>query len=55
MPLSERIYRCPICGAVSDRDDNAALNIKKEGLRMLTESSETGCLMSGWEPAEHNA
>lgn len=33
--LTERIYRCPVCGAVSDRDINAALNIRDEGLRMM--------------------
>jgi len=28
MPLSQRIYRCPNCGAVMGRDHNAAINIK---------------------------
>ena len=28
MPLSQRTYRCPNCGAVMDRDHNAAINIK---------------------------
>lgn len=28
--LSERIYRCEICGAVIDRDINAAINLKKQ-------------------------
>lgn len=28
MPLSERTYRCPDCGAVIDRDVNAARNVK---------------------------
>ncbi|MEA1868545.1 MAG: transposase [Euryarchaeota archaeon] len=27
MPLSQRTYRCPDCGAVMDRDHNAAINI----------------------------
>lgn len=35
MPLSVRTYRCPNCGMVCDRDYNAALNIRAEGLRML--------------------
>lgn len=35
MELSERTYRCAECGAVIDRDYNAALNILNEGLRML--------------------
>ena len=32
--LSERIYRCD-CGFVCDRDVNAAINIKNEGMRLL--------------------
>ncbi|WP_422730477.1 zinc ribbon domain-containing protein [Lentilactobacillus rapi] len=28
LSLSERIYRCPNCGNVTDRDINAALNIR---------------------------
>lgn len=34
MPLSGRVYTCPNCGMVLDRDINAALNIKAEGLRL---------------------
>jgi putative transposase len=33
--LSERIYKCPECNLVIDRDYNAALNIKAEGQRLL--------------------
>ena len=35
IPLKQRIYDCPICGNMIDRDYNAAINIRTEGLRML--------------------
>lgn len=34
--LSQRTYCCPSCGIVIGRDYNAAINIKKEGLCLLT-------------------
>ena len=36
--LSDRTYRCD-CGNVMDRDHNAAINIKREGLRIYREVS----------------
>ena len=35
LDLSVRSWTCPKCGAHHDRDENAALNIKAEGIRML--------------------
>ncbi|MCK4527685.1 transposase, partial [candidate division WOR-3 bacterium] len=33
MPLSQRTYRCPDCGAVMGRDHNAAINILNKHVR----------------------
>lgn len=32
LPLSQRTYNCPSCGNVMDRDENAAINIKRRGI-----------------------
>ncbi len=33
--LSDRTYVCPVCGNLIDRDEQAAINIDLEGLRIL--------------------
>ena len=38
MPLPVRSWTCENCGGTHDRDENAALNIEQEGLRLFTAS-----------------
>ena len=35
LTLADRVYKCENCGHVQDRDENAAVNLKHEGLRVL--------------------
>lgn len=37
LSLDERLYVCNNCGIEIDRDLNAAINIKKEGIRVLNQ------------------
>lgn len=40
LKLNERYWICPNCGERIDRDVNAAINIKNEGYRILTEAQQ---------------
>lgn len=37
LELKERIYVCPVCGNILNRDINAAINIRQEALRIFAE------------------
>ena len=37
LTLAERVFICHDCGLVIDRDLNAAINIRKEALRLITD------------------
>ena len=41
LSLATRSWTCPYCGAHHDRDLNASLNIKQEGIRMLKAAGMT--------------
>ncbi|VUT25923.1 MAG: putative transposase [Candidatus Methanolliviera sp. GoM_oil] len=46
--LSQRVHRCPFCGLVMDRDQNAAINILKRGFKKLNVGQE----LSEFKPEE---
>ena len=42
LKLEERFWTCPECGTYLDRDENAAINILNEGLKILKEKYPDG-------------
>jgi putative transposase len=50
MDLSVRMFDCPHCGQRHDRDINAAINIKNEGLRILALGSSATALGGNVRP-----
>jgi len=45
LTLTDREWLCEGCEVIHDRDFNASLNIKREGLRILKNNNKTGCGM----------
>jgi putative transposase len=50
MPLSVRVYECPQCGLVIDRDHNGSINILEEGLKAVGRHSRVIPEAPGLEP-----
>src|SRR6266498_4039629 len=42
LQLSDRVWKCPDCGAEHDRDENGAINIEMEGVSLLAGSGYIG-------------
>lgn len=47
--LNNRTWVCPSCGAVLDRDENAAINIRRLGIEILYTESSSGIYACGEE------
>lgn len=53
MDLSVRLFDCPHCGQRHDRDINAAINIRNEGLRILALGSSATALGGNVRPKKY--
>lgn len=53
MDLSVRMFDCPHCGEQHDRDINAAINIRNEGLRILALGSSATALGGSVRPKRY--
>jgi len=41
LKLSDRVFKCPVCGFEIDRDLNAAINIMKRGIEQVSDLSNS--------------
>ncbi len=52
LKLPDRLYHCNICGLTVDRDINAAINIKRRGMKELDRIKHVGTGTPGLTPVE---